>query len=471
MLRASHILQLTAAAMLGLGVVMVHSAGMSIGDAHTTPLDVLTSRNAVYAGVALLVMMIASRVNVHQLFVSRSWTNPMWWLLAGSLALAGALLLLPNFGTTVNGATRWVRVDLPAFTLSFQPSELVKWSVIPVLAWWCARRRGVMHRFFDGLLPPLMLVGFACTLVVIEDLGTAALIAMASTVILIAGGARLWQLGLLAPAPLAAMVYFIAVSDYRRDRILSFLHLWDDPQGKGYHPIQSMLAIAQGGPAGRGLGAGVQKFGYLPEDTTDFIFAIICEELGVAGALLVAGLFLTLVWAGVKVISRCNNLFGKLLAIGVIATVGLQALINLAVVTVLAPTKGIALPLISAGGTGWVLTAGALGLVAAIDHAEHLRKLENPALDPDDPSFNTSAAAAATAALSISAAAIGRDRDEAADEDIDDEGDDQSATTARRSQIDDVYDEFEDGTDDRADTSDEDDEDDEVDGEIEPALA
>ena len=133
-----------------------------------------------------------------------------------------------------------------------------------------------------------------------------------------------------------------------------------------------MLAIAQGGLFGGGLGNGIQKFGYLPEDTTDFIFAIICEELGIMGAALIVVLYLVLLWIGLSIVKDCKDTFSRLVGLGVLLTVGLQALINIAVVTVVVPTKGIALPLISAGGTGWIMTAFAIGLVAALDNANRM---------------------------------------------------------------------------------------------------
>jgi len=159
----------------------------------------------------------------------------------------------------------------------------------------------------------------------------------------------------------------IVTSAYRRARLTAFLDPWADPQGIGYHPIQSMLAIAQGGITGRGVGNGVQKFGYLPEDTTDFLFAIICEEAGVAGAAVVVVFYLVILGIGFGILRRCQDPFGRLVALGILLMLGTQALINLAVVTVVVPTKGIALPLLSAGGTGWVMTAAAVGLLASLD--------------------------------------------------------------------------------------------------------
>ena len=229
-----------------------------------------------------------------------------------------------------------------------------------------------MHRFFRGLLPVLGMVGVACLLIVVEDLGTAALIAGVAGVLLVAGGARIWQMAMMVVPAGGAVYVAIATSPYRMARLTSFLDPWQDARGSGYQAIQSMVAIAGGGPSGRGLGNGIQKFEYLPADTTDMIFAVVWEEMGIAGAAAVVVLFVVMLWAGVGVVRGCRDTFGRLVALGVILTVGLQAAINVAVVTVVVPTKGIALPLVSSGGTGWLVTAFALGLVAALDTDNYL---------------------------------------------------------------------------------------------------
>jgi len=245
------------------------------------------------------------------------------------------------------------------------------------MAWWGARRAGVMRSFLHGLAPALLVLGVVCGLIVVEDLGTAVLIGAVAMIVLVAAGARLWQAALLVPPAVAAVFVLIASSPYRMRRITSFLDPWADPQGAGYHLVQSLNAIQEGGLTGRGLGNSVLKFGYLPEDTTDFVFAVICGELGIAGALLVVSLYLGLMLAGLAVVRECRHAFGRLLGLGVLLTIGLQALINIAVVTGLIPTKGIALPLVSNGGTGWVMTAGAVGFLVALDRINRLEAEAN----------------------------------------------------------------------------------------------
>jgi len=230
-----------------------------------------------------------------------------------------------------------------------------------------------MGRLGSGFLAPMALVALICALIATEDLGTAVLIAMVGVLMVLAAGAKLRHVALLIPFGAAGFAAAVLASPYRIDRLRAFLDPYQDPQGIGYHVLQSMAAVSGGGLAGRGLGNGLQKFGYLPEDTTDFIFAIISEELGLVGAAVVICLYATLLLCGFSIVRRAEHPFQRLLGLGILLTIGLQALINLAVVTGLAPTKGIALPLVSAGGTGWCLTAFCLGLLASIDR-EQARK-------------------------------------------------------------------------------------------------
>jgi len=377
---------------------MVHSAGASVhgvasaADPDAGPIaaamGVLNPRTLVYAVLALGVMVVASRINVREMFsirpvhlgpdatlaqrwarTVRGWANPLWLIVALSLALT-ALTLVPGMGRNVNGASRWLYLGGPSTGISFQPSELVKWVMVLAVAWWCARRRFVMHRFVHGLLPPIMLMSLGCGMIVVEDLGTAALIGLVGVCMLIAGGARWWHLSLFALAGVGALVALTLNTPYRLQRLTTFLDPWADPAGAGYHPIQSMLAFAQGGLRGSGLGQSIQKY-YIPEDTTDFIFPILAEELGLPGAAIVVLLILAILWVGLGIVRDCKDTFGRLVGLGVLLTFGIQAAVNLAVVTVVVPTKGIALPLVSNGGTGWILCAFSLGLVAALDNANY----------------------------------------------------------------------------------------------------
>ncbi|MBU6412115.1 MAG: putative lipid II flippase FtsW [Planctomycetes bacterium] len=406
MLRSSHLVALTAIALLMIGVVMVNSATMAvtpvaadatIATSGVSITSVLFGRTTIYMLIAVMGMLICWRLPVRELARrAHAVSVPSHQIQRGlfstefkTIAFAAAFFIfllglayVPGLQRVVNGSHRWIQLPIPGLgdALSVQPSEIAKWGMVILLAWFATRRAQVMHRFLPGLLPALVVLGLVCIAVVAADLGTGFLIFCAGCILLIAAGARIWHF--LAFIPLGAMALLAAImmSPYRVARITAFLDPYADPKGTGYHMIQSMLAVMNGEGFGRGLGFGIQKFGYLPEDQTDFIFAIICEELGIGGAFVVASLFGALIWFGIGIVRREKDGFLQLVALGIITTIAIQALINLAVVTGLGPTKGIALPLISNGGTGWLLTSMSLGLLMAIDRTQD-QPLAEPELD------------------------------------------------------------------------------------------
>jgi cell division protein FtsW len=381
MLRPGDGIVLSVFGLLAIGVVMVNSADLTIDPAQAVTFQsIALSRATVYMAVAVATMLMIGRLPIGRLASSEQFFRLIPWLFP---VLIGALLLsyLPGIGHEVNGARRWIQV--PGTGLTMQPSEIAKWGIIFVLAWHCVRRAGVMHRFDSGLLPGLAMIGVIAAMIAHQDLGTGVLIGLAGCLMLVAAGGRIGQL--LAFVPLGVIGFIVAVraEPYRMRRIETFINPYLDPEGSGYHMIQSLVAVANGNGFGRGLGFGLQKFGYLPEDRTDFLFAVICEELGMAGAALVIALYAYLMWSIVQIVRREESALLKLIGLGIGATLGLQAAINLAVVTGLAPTKGIALPLLSYGGTGWILTAASLGIIVAMDraHARAERAVEQPESD------------------------------------------------------------------------------------------
>ena len=350
--------------LLMLGVVMVNSAGLSVSSEPLTLKQMILSRPALLAVLAIGAMWVGSRFPLRFLQVKIAGLPIVFWVIPVALLLLLAVYV-PGIGKRVNAANRWL--DFGGF--AFQPSEVAKWSMIAAIAWWGSEYSKNMTSFKKGFLPAVLVVGFICGVIAAEDLGTAVLIFITACILLFAAGCKTIHFISLFPFGIAALVGAIMASSYRIDRLKAFIDPYDDPGGVGYHILQSLTAISSGGLTGLGLGHGVHKFGYLPEDTTDFIFSIICEELGAAGAGAVLCLYAGLLVLNFSVIRNCKDSFLRLLVLGIATTIGLQASINILVVTSLAPTKGIALPLLSNGGTGWLLTAFCVGLINAVDRA------------------------------------------------------------------------------------------------------
>jgi cell division protein FtsW len=243
---------------------------------------------------------------------------------------------------------------------------LAKLTLVLFLAVWMTRPTTDMRRFWKGLFPACVVLGILVGMVGAEDLGTAALLAAVGVALLIAGGARIMHLILLALPGVITFAAMIISKPYRVERLMSFTDIWATPRTTGYQAVQSLLTIISGGWQGKGVGMGVQKLGYLPEGDTDFIYAIICEELGFAGGALVIGLFLALLWCGRNALRHAADDLGRYIVLGVMLMMGMQAAMNIGVVTVSLPTTGIALPLVSAGGSGLLILGLSVGLVANV---------------------------------------------------------------------------------------------------------
>jgi cell division protein FtsW len=273
------------------------------------------------------------------------------------------LVLIPGVGTRVGGSSRWLR----AFGYSFQPTELAKLAIVIVLADFLARNEANQ----DGkarILFPLAVAGLVAFLVLLQpDFGSAVLIGILLLLLWMVAGVRLKYivgLGLLAVPLLAGLVVF--GHGYRLRRVMIFLNPWSDPEGSGFQIIQSFVAFAHGGFAGQGLGEGSQKLFFLPEAHTDFIFSVIGEELGFLGVAGVLFLYLVFTQRGIRIALKAPDLFGSLLAFGIVVMVSFQALLNMGVVLGVLPTKGLTLPFISYGGTSLVVNLMAVGVLLSI---------------------------------------------------------------------------------------------------------
>ncbi len=358
-------------ALLGVGLLMTQSADARIGHVvHDWFTRLVMNTEAIHALLAMVLLVFLWRLDYRR-FIGRKllWSVPSILVAVSMILLA---LVLTRLGTDINGAKRWLMLRMGSHALSFEPSELAKWSLVLFISAYAVHRGEQIRSFWKGFVPLMVIIGAASALILKEDFGTAALVAGIAVLMMLMAGCRWWHIALLLPPSLVVLYFAVWHVPYRRERLLIFMHPNLDPRGAGYNPIQSLLSFASGGFWGRGLGDGIQKMGYLPEDNTDFIFSLISEELGFFGCMLVILLYLTLLFSGWQVGRRSHDLFGKLIAFGCTAMIGLQAAMNIAVVTVTVPTKGIALPLISSGGTGWILTAGAIGLVMSVERVNRL---------------------------------------------------------------------------------------------------
>ena len=359
-LRHQDILTLCVLGLLGMGVIMVQSASTTVNGDLAWQWTVMGAKHLKFAIAAGITFFAVSRFDYFRFgrYHGNFAHSPIAWCI-GFATLVCVLVLIPGIGSQINGARRWLKFG----PLVLQPSEMAKWATVLFLAWWLTNKP--TDTFFGGFLPPMIPVASLCLLVVIQDFGTAALIGLCALTMVLAGRVKLHHVAIVLVPALLAAVWFITHKAYRMKRIMAFQHPWENPQGEGYHMIQSLLSFSTGGLFGRGLGNGIQKLGYLPEDTTDFIFAVICEELGIFGAMLTIALYCGILFVAWQIVRQKRDDFGRMLAFGIASMIGLQAAINIAVATVSVPTKGLSLPLISAGGSGLVITCAALGLLCS----------------------------------------------------------------------------------------------------------
>jgi len=342
--------------LLGLGVVMVYSSSAVKGYIQYDDPWHFFKMEIIWVVAGLAAMLVAMRLDLKWL---RKIAKPALYLAIILLVL----VKIPGIGRTVNGADRWIGLG----PLSVQPSEVIKLAMVLVMAHYLALDPLKIKSFRFGLVPILGLLGVVAGLIMLQpDLGTTLVIAGTTFFMLIAVGARVSHLVALGGVGVALVVAAIAAAPYRMRRILAFLDPWADPSGKGYQTIQALLALGPGGLFGLGLGQSKQKFLYLPENHTDFIFAMIGEELGFVGTSFVVLLFFVFVWRGFRVGMGAIDLFSGLLAVGLTSMVGIQAMINMGVVSGILPVTGITLPFLSYGGTSLVFTMLGVGILLNI---------------------------------------------------------------------------------------------------------
>ncbi len=273
------------------------------------------------------------------------------------------LVLIPGIGREVAGARRWFRFKF----ISFQPSELATLAIIIYVADFIARKGSVITTFLKGFLPPMLILGGAALLMLIQpDLGTTVSISAVVFIMLFIAGARFSYLLSVVLTSLPLLAVLILSVPYRRARILAFLNPWLDPKGGGFQIIQSQIALGSGGIFGVGLGHSKQKLFYLPAAHTDFIFSIIGEELGLIGTVGVVILFILFIQQGIKILKNIPDKFGYFLGLGLLSMISLKAVINIGVSCGLLPTKGLPLPFISYGGSSFIFDMISVGILMNI---------------------------------------------------------------------------------------------------------
>ncbi len=339
------------------GLVMVYSASGAVPSDKFGGSFHFALRQLAWAVGGIVAMLILMRIDYQR------YASPTLILLL--LGISGVLLLAVFFFKARNGAHRWITFG----SLSAQPSELAKLAFIAFMAYFLTRRNESDEQgsFQATFIPAAVVTGILMALILKEpDLGTALMIGIIFVVMMLVGKVPFWHLLALAvPVALIGWV-FIWLTPFRRGRLTVFLNPETDPQGAGYQILQSLYAVGSGGISGVGLGSGKQKLGYLPEARTDFIFAVIGEELGFVGSVLVVVVFGILLWRCLKASFRAPDQFGQLLGIGLTTMLIAQAFFNMSVVLSLVPTKGIPLPFVSAGGSSLLFALAAVGVLLNI---------------------------------------------------------------------------------------------------------
>lgn len=340
--------------LLGLAMVLSASSVSSLYDGTDTWFHF--RRQATWIGLGTVALLVFRRIDY------RTWRR----FVPAMLALAGATLvvvLMPSVGLEANGARRWIGVG----PLTFQPTELFKMAMVLYTADLLDKRREALRSPAMTLGPVLIVFGTAGLLIMMQpDLGSLIVAGGITFGILFAGGVSLAPLILAAGVGTGAALVLAMTESYRRNRLLAFLDPWDDPLNTGYQTIQSLVGVANGGVTGVGIGEGRAKWGYLPEAHTDFIYAVVGEEMGFVGSVLVLGLFAAVAVVGVRIALRAPDRFGTLVALGILVWLVLQAVVNVGTVVGVMPITGVPLPFVSFGGTSLIMGMAAVGILLNI---------------------------------------------------------------------------------------------------------
>ncbi|MDY6832771.1 MAG: putative lipid II flippase FtsW [Thermodesulfobacteriota bacterium] len=345
----------------GIGVVMVYSASSHLAVREFMDGAHYLKRQAAFLVVGIC-LMVGCRYVPYRLFRFFAYV-----LLGAAFLLLGALYV-NGIGYTAGGATRWMRVG----PVSFQPSVFATFALIVYLAYSLHKKQEKVTDFSIGFVPHVAVFAILSVLIVMQpDFGTVVILAAITWIMLFVAGVRFLHLLASGVFLIPVVVYYLFTADYRRLRLISFLDPWRYRTDEGYQVVHSLMAFGTGGLWGTGLGQGYQKLFYLPEPHTDFIFSVIGEELGLWGVLVILTLYFVILWRGVTIARRAEDLFGSFVAIGLTAAIGLQVVVNMGVAVGLLPAKGLTLPFLSYGGTSLMFNMAAIGILMNIGQRRH----------------------------------------------------------------------------------------------------
>ncbi|MGV8983754.1 stage V sporulation protein E [Clostridium sp.] len=336
--------------LVAIGVVMVYSASSYYAAFKVNDPEFYLKKQALWACIGSVFMVTAIKVDYH---VIKRFTGII-------MLVTVVLLLIVLACTPVNGSKRWI----PLGFAGFQPSEIAKYAIVVYMAKSLDIKGEKVKEFTKGVLPYLLVSGFYAGLILLEpNLSIATVIMIVTVIILFAVGARFFHLFAIGATLVAAVGVLTITASYRMARLLNFMNPFEHSQDEGYQLVQSLLALGSGGVTGAGIGQSRQKCLYIPEPHTDFIFAIIGEELGLIGGAFIILLFVIFVWRGIKTAVTARDMYGTILAIGITSVIAVQAIINIAVVTGSMPVTGVPLPFISYGGSALVFNMFAVGIL------------------------------------------------------------------------------------------------------------
>lgn len=356
--KPDYLLLALVALLLAIGLQAVYSATFGLAPENFGDITHYVARQGMWAALGAVLLIAGTSMDY------RRWQRLSPYILLLGIAALG-VVLVPGLGIRAYGATRALR--LPSPLTSLQPSEFVKLAMIIYLSAWLDSQDEKVKQFYSGVVPFVLILSVVGALIMLQpDLGTTLVICLTAVTLFFLGGAAWRHMVLLGIGGIGAVLLLISIAGYRKERLLSFLGFGQDPRGADFHIIQALIGIGSGGLFGQGIGASRQKFFYLPDIHTDSIFAVIAEELGFVGSLVVLFLLATVIWRGFKIAAEASDRFGSLLASGITCWITYQALINIGGITKTIPLTGITLPFISYGGSSLVSFMAGIGIMLSI---------------------------------------------------------------------------------------------------------